>query len=105
MREPRGGQIYKVACSDSPDSHGEHIKCSPARAELAIDLICLPPGGGAPAHLNLGWVLAQWQSLRFCPPWLVRRFGVGTVLFLIYACCGSSFGRGRFFVARRLARG
>ena len=54
----------------SPGSHGEHIKCSPARAELAIDLICLPPGGGAPAHLNLGWVLAQWQSLRFCPPWL-----------------------------------
>lgn len=38
MREPRGGQIYKVACSDSPDSHGEHIKCSPARAELAIDV-------------------------------------------------------------------
>ena len=45
MREPRGGQIYKVACSDSPDSHGEHIKCSPARAELAIDLIYLSSPG------------------------------------------------------------
>ena len=78
--EPRGGQIYKVACSDSPDSHGEHIKCSPARAELAIDLICLPPGGGAPAQRDLGWVLSLWQSLRFCPTLLVWRFGVGSVL-------------------------
>ncbi len=64
----------------SPGSHGEHIKCSPARAELAIDLICLPPGSGAPAQRDLGWVLSLWQSLRFCPPWLMRWFGVGTVL-------------------------
>ncbi len=29
----------KVCCSNSPDSHEEHIKCSSARAELATDLI------------------------------------------------------------------
>ncbi len=30
----------------SPDSHGEHIKCSPARAELATNLNRRPPGPG-----------------------------------------------------------
>ena len=38
----RGGFPGRAACGlslllYSPDSHGEHIKCSPARAELAID--------------------------------------------------------------------
>ena len=30
----------------SPGSHGEHIKCSPARAELATNLTPVPPGPG-----------------------------------------------------------
>ena len=30
----------------SPGSHGEHIKCSPARAELATNLTPAPPGPG-----------------------------------------------------------
>ncbi len=30
----------------SPGSHGEHIKCSPARAELATNLAPAPPGPG-----------------------------------------------------------
>ena len=90
--------VYKVYREFRTSRRALNVLSLRVRTVRACDLICLPPGGGAPAHLHLGWVLAQWQSLRFCPPWLVRRFGVGTVLFLIYACCGSSFGRGRFFV-------
>ena len=58
------GRLLGQSCS-----HGEHIKCSPARAELAIDLIYLP-SPGAPTHRDLGWVLFRWQLLRSCPPWL-----------------------------------
>ena len=61
--------MYKVACSDSPDSHGEHIKCSPARAELAIDLIHLP-SPGLPHNGTSAGFYPVWQSLRSCPPWL-----------------------------------
>ena len=35
---------------------------------------------GAPAQRDLGWVLSRLQLLRSCTTWLVRRFGVGSVL-------------------------
>ena len=95
--------MYKVAYSDSPDSHGEHIKCSPARAELAIDLIHLPspglPHNGTSVGFYPGCSRFAPAPLSWCGGLALDRF------FLIYAGCGSSFGRSRFFVARRLARG
>ena len=87
----------------SPDSHGEHIKCSPARAELAIDLIYLPSPGLSHNGTSVGFYPfgSRFASALLC--WYdglaLDRF------FLIYACCGSSFGRGRFFVVRGMARG
>ncbi len=95
--------MYKVACSDSPDSHGEHIKCSPARAELAIDLIYLP----SPGFPHNGTSVGFYPGCSCFAPAPLCWYG-GLALdrfFLIYAGCGSSFGRSRFFVARRLARG
>ena len=53
--------MYKVACSDSPDSHGEHIKCSPARAELAIDQTPRP----TPASL---WLATTIKMQQGAPP-------------------------------------
>ena len=84
-------------------SHGEHIKCSPARAELAIDLIYLPspglPHNGTSVEFYPG-------CSRFAPAPHGRYGGLALDrFFLIYAGCGSSLGRSRFFVARRLARG
>ena len=42
-------EVCKVPCSDSPAQDGEHIKCSPLRAELAMTLIYFsgpPPCSG-----------------------------------------------------------
>ena len=87
----------------SPDSHGEHIKCSPARAELAIDLIYIPSPGLPHNGTSVGFY--PFGS-RFAPARLGCEGGLALDrFFLIYAGCGSSFGRSRFFVARRLARG
>ncbi len=60
----------------------------------------------------IGKSVGDWWSSAACwacPPWW-RAGDAGQPLaldrfYLRYACCGSSFGRSRFFVARRLARG
>ena len=59
---PFRGLWYLVACSGSPDSHGEHIKCSPARAELAIDFMCRHAAGA-----NAGPRLSKKRSARSAP--------------------------------------
>ena len=43
----------------SPGSHGEHIKCSPARAELATNLTPVPPG---PGIRRARWGNVPWQK-------------------------------------------
>ena len=80
--------------------------CSPCESGLSeqATLYVCRPAAGLP---HISTLAGFWLSgSRFASAaWLVWRFGVGAVLFLIYAGCGSSFGRSRFFVARRLARG
>ena len=49
----------------SPGSHGEHIKCSPARAELAIDQTPRP----VPASL---WLVTTIKTQQGAPP-LIKR--------------------------------
>ena len=43
----------------SPGSHGEHIKCSPARAELATNLTPVPPG---PGIRRARWGNVPWKK-------------------------------------------
>lgn len=79
------------------------LSAHPVRAELAIDLIYLPSPGLPHNGPSVGFYPfgSRFASALLC--WYgglaLDRF------FLIYAGCGSSFGRSRFFVARRLARG
>ena len=59
----------------SPGSHGEHIKCSPARAELATNLTPVSPGpgirrarrGNVPCKKGTGlfWSVLSWKTSRF----------------------------------------
>ena len=87
----------------SPAHDGEHIKCSPARAELAIDLIYLPSPGLPHNGTSVGFY--PFGS-RFASALLYWYGGLALDrFFLIYAGCGSSFGRSRFFVVRGMARG
>ena len=59
----------------SPGSHGEHIKCSPARAKLATNLTPAPPGpgirrarqGNATCQKGTGlfWSVLSGETLHF----------------------------------------
>ena len=59
----------------SPGSHGEHIKCSPARAELATNLTPVSPGpgirrarrGNVPCKKGTGlfWLVSSGETSRF----------------------------------------
>ena len=60
---------------------------------------------GTPAQRDLSWVLSRMAVASLLPALVVRAVWRWNGSFLIYAGCGSSFGRSRFFVARRLARG
>ena len=45
----------------SPAQDGKHIKCFPLRAELAINVICVPPGRKQKGWLTL--LVACWSSV------------------------------------------
>ena len=80
--------------------------CSPCESglsEQATLYVCRPAAGLPHNGTSVGFYPfgSRFASALLC--WYgglaLDRF------FLIYAGCGSSFGRSRFFVARRLARG
>ena len=48
VREPRGGQIYKVDREFRTSRRALNVLSVRVRTVRAGDLICLPPGGGAP---------------------------------------------------------
>ena len=54
VREPRGGQIYKVDREFRTSRRALNVLSVRVRTVRAGDLICLPPGGGAPRLVSLG---------------------------------------------------
>ena len=103
MREPRGGQIYKVDREFRTSRRALNVLSVRVRTVRAGDLIYLPSPGLPHNGTSVGF--CPFGS-RFAPARLGCEGGLALDrFFLIYAGCGSSFGRSRFFVVREMARG